>query len=177
MKVIDTIIEGVKVIEPDVHKDQRGLFLETFQAQRYNNLLNLELVFVQDTFSRSIYKVLRGLHFQQNKPQGKLIQVVRGKIFDVAVDIRKNSSTFGKWFSQILSGDNHKQIWIPRGLAHGFLVLSSFADVEYKFDEYYFPEDERCLIWNDLEVNIDWPLSSPKLSDKDLKGKKLRELV
>ena len=177
MKVIDTTIEGVKVIEPDVHKDQRGFFLETFQNLRYNDLLNLELIFVQDTFSRSSYNVLRGLHFQQKNPQGKLIQVVRGKIFDVAVDIRKNSSTFGKWFGQVLSADNHKQFWIPRGLAHGFLVLSSIADVEYKFDEYYFPEDERCLIWNDQDVNIDWPLSSPELSDKDLKGKKLKELI
>ena len=132
MKVIESMIKGVKVIEPEIHEDQRGYFLETFQAKRYRDMLNLDIVFVQDTFSRSIYKVLRGLHFQQNKPQGKLIQVVRGKIFDVAVDIRKNSSTFGKWFSQILSEDNHKQIWIPRGLAHGFLVLSSFADVEYK---------------------------------------------
>ena len=177
MRVTNTIIEGVKIIEPEVHKDHRGFFLETFQTHKYNNLLNLELNFVLDTFSRSIYNVLRGLHFQQNKPQGKLIQVVRGKIFDVAVDIRKNSSTFGKWFSQILSDDNHKQIWIPPGFAHGFQVLSSFADVEYKFNEYYFPEDEKCLIWNDLEVNIEWPLSSPKLSDKDLKGKKLKELI
>jgi len=117
------------------------------------------------------------LHYQQNHPQGKLIQVLRGEIFDVAVDIRKDSSTFGKWFSQILSEDNHKQIWIPGGLAHGFLVLSKSADVGYKFDEFYYPEDQRCLLWNDPEVNIDWPLSAPNLSDKDLKGKKLRELT
>ena len=177
MKVTDTIIEGVKVIDPLVHKDLRGFVLETFQIQKYKDLLNLEFNFVQDNLSRSEYGVLRGLHFQQKKPQGKLIQVVRGEIFDVVVDIRKQSSTFGKWFSVNLSENNHKQIWIPRGLAHGFLVLSKFADVEYKFDEFYYPEDQRCLLWNDPEVNIDWPLSAPELSDKDLKGKKLRELI
>ena len=177
MKVIESMIKGVKVIEPEIHEDQRSYFLETFQAKRYRDMLNLDIVFVQDTLSRSTHGVLRGLHYQQNYPQGKLIQVLRGEIFDVAVDIRKDSSTFGKWFSQILSEDNHKQIWIPRGLAHGFLVLSKSADVEYKFDEFYYPKDQRCLLWNDPEVNIDWPLGAPKLSDKDLKGKKLRELI
>ena len=132
MKVIESIIKGVKVIEPEVHEDQRCYFLETFQAKRYRDMLNLDIVFVQDTLSRSTYGVLRGLHYQQNHPQGKLIQVLRGEIFDVAVDLRKESSSYGSWVGEILSDNNSSQLYIPPGFAHGYTVLSDDAIVIYK---------------------------------------------
>ncbi|WP_097421948.1 dTDP-4-dehydrorhamnose 3,5-epimerase, partial [Escherichia coli] len=135
-----------------------------------------EFDFVQDNYSRSSKNVLRGLHFQKTKPQGKLVRVVRGEVFDVAVDIRKESPNYGQWIGVLLSEMNKKQFWVPPGFAHGFVVLSEMADFEYKCTEYYDPEDECCLLWNDPELNIQWPLSNPILSDKDMKGCLLKEL-
>lgn len=176
MQVIKTEIPDVKIIKPKVFGDQRGFFLETYEQKRYQEMLNINLTFVQDNHSRSQKNVLRGLHFQKENPQGKLVRVVRGEVFDVAVDIRKDSLTYGKWVGVILSEDNKSQLWIPPGLAHGFLVLSDIADFEYKCTNYYDPKSEGCLLWNDPTVNINWPISTPILSDKDRLGKTLQEL-
>lgn len=176
MKIIDTEIADVKIIQPKVFGDTRGFFLETFEKKRYQKMLNINLDFVQDNHSRSQKSVLRGLHFQKENPQGKLVRVVRGEVFDVAVDIRKTSLTYGKWVGVNLSEDNKTQFWIPPGLAHGFLVLSDVADFEYKCTDYYNPNDEGCLLWNDPTVNINWPISIPLLSEKDKLGKLLGDL-
>ncbi|GAB1620103.1 dTDP-4-dehydrorhamnose 3,5-epimerase [Agarivorans albus] len=176
MNVIDTCIADVKIIEPKVFGDHRGFFLETFQAERYKALLNIDVNFVQDNHSRSTKGVLRGLHFQKSKPQGKLVRVVRGSVFDVAVDIRPNSATFGQWAGVELSEDNKRQFWVPPGLAHGFVVTSDVADFEYKCTDYYDPSDEGCLAWDDSDVGIIWPTSDVKLSDKDTQGLALKEL-
>lgn len=176
MEVIQTEIPDVKIVQPKVYGDERGFFLETFEQKRYQEMLNINLTFVQDNHSRSQKNVLRGLHFQKENPQGKLVRVVRGEVFDVAVDIRENSLTYGKWVGVILSEDNKSQLWIPPGLAHGFLVLSDIADFEYKCTNYYDPNSEGCLLWNDPTVNINWPISTPILSDKDRLGKTLQEL-
>ena len=176
MEVLQTEIPDVKIINPKVFGDQRGFFLETYEQKRYQEMLNINLTFVQDNHSRSQKNVLRGLHFQKENPQGKLVRVVRGEVFDVAVDIRKDSSTYGKWVGVILSEDNKSQLWIPPGLAHGFLVMSDIADFEYKCTNYYDPNSERCLLWNDPTVNINWPISTPILSEKDKLGKTLQEL-
>jgi len=171
MNVIDTKIVDVKIIEPKVFGDERGFFLETYQAERYKKALNINADFVQDNHSRSTQGVLRGLHFQRSKPQGKLVRVVRGEVYDVAVDIRKDSPTYGKWEGVILSEENKRQFWVPAGLAHGFLVLSESADFEYKCTEYYDPNDEGCLMWNDASVGIEWPKGlTPILSKKDKCG-------
>lgn len=175
MDVIDTSIKGCKLIQPKVFGDHRGFFLETFQASRYAEC-GINLPFVQDNYSRSSKGVLRGLHFQINKPQGKLVRVVRGEVFDVAVDIRRDSPTFGRWEGVILSEENKSQFWIPPGLAHGFVVLSDTADFEYKCTDYYDPSDEGCLIWNDPDVAIKWPVTDPLLSEKDRQAKILAEL-
>jgi len=177
MKVIDTKINDVKIIEPKVFGDERGFFLETFQAERYQEMAGIDLPFIQDNHSRSSKGVLRGLHFQKTRPQGKLVRVVRGEVFDVAVDIRKGSPTFGLWSGAILSEENKRQFWVPPGLAHGFLVLSDLADFEYKCTDYYDPSDEGCLIWNDATVNINWPIETPLLSEKDRAGQTLSELI
>jgi dTDP-4-dehydrorhamnose 3,5-epimerase len=177
MNVIKTNIEDVVIIEPKVFGDERGFFLETFQAERYRALAGIELSFVQDNHSRSTKGVLRGLHFQKTKPQGKLVRVVRGEVFDVAVDIRKGSPTYGQWAGVLLSEENKRQFWVPPGLAHGFVVLSDVADFEYKCTDYYDPSDEGCLIWNDPEVGIEWPIDfEPQLSTKDLIGVTLAQL-
>lgn len=177
MEVIITDIPDVKIIKPKVFGDERGFFLETFTLKRYQQMLDIkELNFVQDNHSRSQKGVLRGLHFQRENSQGKLVRVVRGEVFDVAVDIRKNSPTYGKWVGVNLSEENKNQLWIPPGLAHGFLVLSNIADFEYKCTNYYDPSSEGCLIWNDPKVNINWPISDPILSEKDKLGKTLEEL-
>ncbi|MBL4606497.1 MAG: dTDP-4-dehydrorhamnose 3,5-epimerase [Pseudomonadales bacterium] len=177
MKVIDTQINDVKIIEPKIFGDERGFFLETFQAERYQEMAGIELPFVQDNHSRSSKGVLRGLHFQKTHPQGKLVRVVKGEVFDVAVDIRKDSPTYGQWSGVILSEENKRQFWVPPGLAHGFVVLSELADFEYKCTEYYAPSDEGCLIWNDSSVNIDWPIDTPLLSEKDKAGLPFTELT
>lgn len=178
MNVIDTKIKDVKIIEPKVFGDERGFFLETFEKKRYQTMLNIDMDFVQDNHSRSSKGVLRGLHFQRNNPQGKLVRVVRGEVFDVAVDIRKDSPTYGAWEGVILSEANKKQFWIPPGLAHGFLVLSDVADFEYKCTDYYDAASEGCLIWNDPVVAIEWPRidTEIKLSAKDAVGKSLHDL-
>jgi len=176
MQVFDTAIPDVKLIEPKVFGDDRGFFLESFQAERYAQQAGITLPFVQDNHSRSAQNVLRGLHFQRSKPQGKLVRVVRGEVLDVAVDIRRGSSTFGNVVAEILSEDNKRQLWIPPGLAHGFVVLSETADFEYKCTDYYDPSDEGSLIWNDPDLNIDWRVTDPILSAKDAQGLRLAEL-
>lgn len=176
MRVTPTVIHDVVIIEPKVFGDARGFFLETFQAERYREQAGISEPFVQDNHSRSAKGVLRGLHFQKTKPQGKLVRVVRGEVFDVAVDIRRDSPSFGRWEGVLLSEDNKRQLWIPPGLAHGFVVLSDSADFEYKCTDYYDPSDEGCLIWNDPDIAIQWPVDQPLLSDKDRQGQTLREL-
>ncbi|ATA24706.1 dTDP-4-dehydrorhamnose 3,5-epimerase [Brenneria goodwinii] len=177
MQVKDTRIEGVKIIQPKVFGDARGFFLETFEKRRYQEMLNIDLDFVQDNHSRSSKGVLRGLHFQRSNPQGKLVRVVRGEVFDVAVDIRPDSPTYGAWEGVILSEENKTQFWIPPSLAHGFVVLSDVADFEYKCTDYYNPANEGCLLWNDPDVGIEWPINNPLLSEKDKLGKRFKELA
>ena len=177
MNIIDTKIKGAVIIEPAVFGDSRGFFLETYQAQRYLDQAGIDQPFVQDNHSRSAKGVLRGLHYQKTKPQGKLVRVVRGEVFDVGVDLRRASPTFGCWQGVWLSEDNHRQLWLPPGLAHGFVVTSESADFEYKCTDYYDPEDEGCLIWNDPHVGIEWPLENPLLSDKDKAGLSFKELT
>lgn len=176
MNVLDTKIDGVKIIEPKVFGDARGFFLETFEKRRYQSLLDIDLDFVQDNHSRSSKNVLRGLHFQKTHPQGKLVRVVRGEVFDVAVDIRRDSATYGQWEGVLLSEENKKQFWIPPGLAHGFVVISDIADFEYKCTDYYNPQHEECLLWNDPAVGIAWPVAQPLLSEKDKLGKLFKDL-
>ena len=176
MKVTPTAIPDVLIIEPQVFGDARGFFYESFNQKAFSGATGLSLNFVQDNHSRSAKGVLRGLHYQIKQPQGKLVRVVRGAVFDVAVDIRKSSPTFGKWVGLELSEDNHKQLWIPAGFAHGFLVTSDAAEFLYKTTDYYAPEHERCLAWNDQDIAIDWPLTTqPSLSAKDQHGQALRE--
>jgi len=167
MKINTTNLEGVLHIEPKVFGDARGFFLETYNKERYMEAGFPDVDFVQDNHSRSRKGVLRGLHFQLNNPQGKLVQVATGSVFDAAVDVRVGSPTFGQWYGCILSEENHHQLWIPPKFAHGFCVLSDTADFVYKCTDYYHPEDEGGLLWNDPEVGIDWPIVSPRLSDKD----------
>ena len=176
MNVIETKLKDCVIIEPRVFGDERGFFLETFQADRYADLAGLTLPFVQDNHSRSSKNVLRGLHFQKTKPQGKLVRVSRGEVYDVAVDIRKGSLTYGQWEAVILSEENKIQFWVPPGFAHGFLVLSDTADFEYKCTNYYDPSDEGCLLWNDPDLNIPWPIDNPRLSEKDANSQLLAEL-
>jgi len=177
MIVTQTNINDAVIIDPQIFGDDRGFFLETFQASRYEYMAGIDLPFVQDNHSRSTKNVLRGLHFQKTKPQGKLVRVVRGEVFDVAVDIRKGSPTYGKWAGVILSETNKRQFWVPPGLAHGFVVLSESADFEYKCTDYYDPSDEGCLIWNDPCVGINWPLiENPILSPKDQMGLEFENL-
>ncbi|GGB50244.1 dTDP-4-dehydrorhamnose 3,5-epimerase [Oceanisphaera marina] len=167
MKVIDTALAGVKIIEPSVFGDHRGFFKETFNVQRYKELAGIDLEFVQDNHSRSRKGVLRGLHFQKTKPQGKLVSVVRGAVYDVAADITPNSPTFGKYVGVELSEDNHRQLWVPPGYAHGFVVLSEEVDFVYKCTDYYDPSDEGGVAWNCPVLAIDWPLQDVQLSEKD----------
>ena len=176
MNVVKTKLHDCVVIEPKVFGDDRGFFLETFQTQRYAELVGITLTFVQDNHSRSSKAVLRGLHYQKTKPQGKLVRVVKGEVYDVAVDIRQGSPTFGQWEGVILSEENKTQFWIPPGFAHGFLVLSDTADFEYKCTDYYDPSDEGSIIWDDPDLNISWPIKYPQLSDKDLNAPRLVDL-
>jgi dTDP-4-dehydrorhamnose 3,5-epimerase len=167
MNVIKTKLKDCVIIEPKIFGDERGFFLETFRSDRYADLAGINLPFVQDNHSRSSKGVLRGLHFQKTKPQGKLVRVVRGMVYDVAVDIRHGSPTYGQWEAVILSEENKTQFWVPPGFAHGFVVLSETADFEYKCTNYYDPSDEGSLLWDDPELNIPWPIDNPKLSEKD----------
>lgn len=171
MKVTSTAIPGVLVIEPKVFGDPRGFFYESFNQKAFNEATGLNLNFVQDNHSRSAKGVLRGLHYQIEQPQGKLVRVVCGAVFDVAVDIRKASPTFGQWVGMELSEDNHRQLWVPSGFAHGFVVTSESAEVLYKTTDYYAPKHERCIAWNDPDIGIEWPVQAwPSLSDKDRQG-------
>ena len=172
MKVTALAIPDVLLFEPKVFGDERGFFFESFNQQRFNAATGPDLQFVQDNHPKSAKGVLRGLHSQlPPKAQGKLVRVVAGEVFDVAVDIRKNSPTFGQWVGEILSGDNKRQLWIPPGLAHGFVVLSDSAEFLYKTTDYYAPEMERCIRWDDPDLAIDWPIGGePVLSGKDALG-------
>lgn len=174
MKVTQTSIPDVLIIEPNVFGDARGFFYESFNQKAFNASTKLSLNFVQDNHSRSNKGVLRGLHYQIQQPQGKLVRVLRGAVFDVAVDIRRSSPTFGKWVGVELTEDNYKQLWLPAGFAHGFLVLSDSVDFLYKTTDYYFPEHERCIRWDDPEIGIKWPVDlPPQLSLKDKAGQAL----
>ncbi|OPZ06635.1 MAG: dTDP-4-dehydrorhamnose 3,5-epimerase [Alphaproteobacteria bacterium ADurb.BinA305] len=175
MNVIETALPGVLIIEPKAFGDHRGFFLETFQVERYREA-GITLPFVQDNHSRSQRGVLRGLHFQKTRPQGKLVSVSRGAVYDVAVDIDPSSATYGKFVGVELNDDNHRQMWVPPGYAHGFCVLSEVADFQYKCTDFYFPADEGGLAWNDPDVGIPWPITEPQLSAKDVNNPRLRDL-
>ncbi|KJA11977.1 dTDP-4-dehydrorhamnose 3,5-epimerase [Acidovorax temperans] len=172
MNVIRTAIPEVVIIEPKVFGDARGFFFESFNQKAFNETTGTNHSFVQDNHSRSAQGVLRGLHYQIQQPQGKLVRVVRGAVIDVAVDIRKSSPTFGQWVAEELSEDNHRQLWVPPGFAHGFVVLSEMAEFLYKTTDYYAPAHERCIAWNDPTLAIDWKLDGrqPLLSAKDAQG-------
>ncbi|MEA3359974.1 MAG: dTDP-4-dehydrorhamnose 3,5-epimerase [Thermodesulfobacteriota bacterium] len=168
MKIIKTAIPDVLIIEPEVFRDDRGFFFESFNKTVWQEATGIKADFVQDNHSRSVKNVLRGLHYQIRQPQGKLLRAAVGEVFDVAVDLRKSSSTFGKWIGLKLSAENKLQLWVPEGFAHGFLVLSDVAEVLYKTTDYYAPEYERSIIWNDPDIGIEWPLrNKPLLSKKD----------
>lgn len=168
MKATALKIKEVILIEPRIFPDDRGFFYESFNQQQFEEIVGKATTFVQDNHSRSKQHVLRGLHYQINQAQGKLVRVTSGEVFDVAVDLRANSPTFGQWVGEILSAENHRQLYIPEGFAHGFLVLSESADFLYKTTDYWSPKDERCILWNDKTLNINWPISSPPLvSEKD----------
>jgi len=169
LKFIATSLAGVLIIEPEVFRDGRGFFLETFQQEKYAEG-GIDKIFVQDNLSHSTRGTLRGLHYQLKHPQGKLVHVVTGEIFDVAVDIRRGSPTFGQWEGVYLSAENHRQIYVPEGFAHGFCVLSDTANVMYKCTDFYTPGDEYGILWSDPVIGIDWPLASAILSDKDSKN-------
>lgn len=176
MKVTSFAIPEVVLIEPKVFGDERGFFFESFNQARFEETVGRKINFVQDNHSRSVKNVLRGLHYQIQQPQGKLVRVVQGEVFDVAVDLRKSSPTFGRWVGQVLSAENKHQLWIPEGFAHGFVVLSDTAEFLYKTTDYYAPAHERCLLWNDPVLNIQWPLGiAPVLSAKDTQGKPFNE--
>lgn len=177
MKVTTTAIPDVLILEPNVYEDERGFFFESFNQKCFEDAAKRKANFVQDNHSRSVRGVLRGLHYQIRQPQAKLIRVVHGVVYDVAVDLRRRSPTFRKWVGVSLSASNKKQVWMPEGFAHGFLVLSETAEFLYKVTDYYAPEHERCVIWNDPEIGIDWPLDrEPMLSEKDRLGRPLSEV-
>jgi dTDP-4-dehydrorhamnose 3,5-epimerase len=175
MKFLPTVLPEVLVIEPDVFKDDRGFFLETWHQEKYREG-GLPTAFVQDNHSFSVRHVLRGLHAQLRHPQGKLVRAVLGEIYDVAVDIRPDSPTFGKWVGEVLSGESFRQLWIPPGFAHGFCVLSDSAHVLYKCTEIYHREDEVSILWNDPGIGIEWPVREPVLSPKDRQARRLQEI-
>ncbi len=179
MKVTPCAIPDVLLIEPKVFGDERGFFYESFNQRDFQKITGLDLQFVQDNHSKSAKGVLRGLHYQVQQPQGKLVRVVAGEVFDVAVDIRPGSPTYGRWVGEILSADNKRELWVPPGLAHGFLVLSESAEFLYKTTDYYAPVHERAIAWNDPTLAIDWPLhgKSPLLSAKDAAGATFSSLL
>ena len=178
MNVINTDIPDIKIIEPKVFGDSRGFFYESFNARQFHETTGLDIEFVQDNHSKSGLGVLRGLHYQIEQPQGKLVRVVSGKVFDVAVDARKSSPTFGRWVGEILSADNCRQLWVPPGFAHGFLVLADETEFLYKTTDYYAPEHERTIQWDDADLAIDWPVDGLelRLSDKDQHGVSFAEV-
>lgn len=173
MKIIETKLAGVKILEPAIYGDERGFFMETWQQKKFDELVCTSQ-FVQDNHSKSAKGILRGLHYQTENTQGKLVRVVAGEVYDVAVDIRKSSSTFGQWIGVYLSAENKRQLWVPEGFAHGFLVTSDSAEFVYKCTDYYNPEHEHTILWNDPTLMIDWPMeenNAPILSEKDKNGK------
>ena len=171
MKITPSEIPDVLIIEPNVFGDSRGFFFESYNEKKFLQMTGLPVTFVQDNHSRSKKHVLRGLHYQIRQPQGKLVRVIRGEVFDVAVDIRRSSPTFGKWVGDHLTAENKKQIWVPPGFAHGFLVSSDVAEVLYKTTDYWAPEHERCIRWNDPVLKVGWPITGhPLVSEKDDKG-------
>lgn len=175
MKVTDTAIADVKLLEPVVFGDERGFFMETFRDEWFRAQV-CDRTFVQENHSKSVKGVLRGLHYQSEQPQGKLVRVVSGAVFDVAVDLRQSSPTFGQWVGEVLSADNKRQLWVPEGFAHGFYVMTDTAEFVYKCTDYYHPQAEHSLLWNDEAVGIVWPLDGePSLSAKDLAGKRLAD--
>jgi dTDP-4-dehydrorhamnose 3,5-epimerase len=168
MEIIETSIPDVKILKPKLFGDERGFFMESFNQNVFSELTGVNVEFVQDNHSRSTKGVLRGLHYQLVQPQGKLVRVISGEVFDVAVDIRKSSPTFGQWVGQYLTAENNYQLWVPAGFAHGFVVLSETADFIYKTTDYYHPESERSILWSDADLNIEWPIDFvPSLSAKD----------
>jgi dTDP-4-dehydrorhamnose 3,5-epimerase len=176
MQIQTTFIPDVLIIEPKVFGDERGFFYESFNARKFEELTGVATTFVQDNHSKSAKNVLRGLHYQLQQTQGKLVRVVAGEVFDVAVDIRKSSPTFGHWVGVVLSGENKRQLWVPPGFAHGFMVTSESAEFLYKTTDYWAPEFERSILWNDPAIGIEWPLDgTPMLSGKDQAGKPLAE--
>lgn len=176
MKCTPLAIPDVLVFEPRVFGDERGFFYESFNQRQFEAAVGRSVTFVQDNHSRSARHVLRGLHYQIQQPQGKLVRVVAGEVLDVAVDLRRHSVTFGQWVCERLSGENKKQLWVPEGFAHGFVVLSEYAEFLYKTTDYYAPEHERCIAWNDPQLAIDWQLSAePSLSAKDALGRLLEQ--
>jgi len=178
MKVTPTALPEVMLVEPKVFGDERGFFFESFNKKAFLAATGLAVDFVQDNHSRSVRHVLRGLHYQIRQSQGKLVRVVQGEVFDVAVDIRRDSPTFGRWVGEHLSGENKKQLWIPPGFAHGFLTLSETAEVLYKTTDYYAPDHERCIVWDDPEIGIKWPsTAAPLLSAKDRSGGRLADVA
>jgi len=171
MKITATVIPEVLLVEPTVFGDDRGFFYESYNAKKWQELTGLQTTFVQDNHSRSAKNVLRGIHYQIKQSQGKLVRVVVGEVFDVAVDLRRSSPTFGQWVGERLSAENKKSLWVPEGFGHGFLVLSDVAEFLYRTTDFYAPEYERCIAWNDPEIGVDWPLDGePLLSEKDAKG-------
>ena len=172
MTITPTAISDVVVIEPKVFGDDRGFFFESFNQRQFEQAIGRSVSFVQDNHSRSVKNVLRGLHYQIQHPQGKLVRAIVGSVFDVAVDIRTSSPTFGRWVGEILSAENKKQLWVPEGFAHGFVVLSDVAEFVYKTTDYWYPDHERSILWNDASLAINWPLagSQPILAAKDAKG-------
>ena len=176
MRAIPTAIPEVLILEPKVFGDERGFFLESFNARTFAEVTGVKRDFVQDNHSRSQRGVLRGLHYQLQQAQGKLVRVVQGEVLDVAVDIRRSSPTFGRWVGVHLSAENKRQLWVPEGFAHGFVVLSDYAEFLYKTTDYYAPEHERCIRWDDPDLAIDWPLAeAPQLSAKDKAGVNFRD--
>jgi dTDP-4-dehydrorhamnose 3,5-epimerase len=175
MQIIPLDLEGAIIIEPDVYQDNRGFFMETFQQKRYW-AHGIKVSFAQDNLSFSVKGTLRGLHFQNPHPQAKLVQVIQGEVLDVIVDIRKQSATFGKWAGVRLSAENHRQLFVPEGFAHGYCVLSDTAVFTYKCSDYYSPESEKGILWSDPDIGIDWPVKDPVLSDKDKAYPRLRDL-
>ena len=175
MKVVPTKIPDILIIEPKVFGDDRGFFFESFNQKQFTELTGINKTFVQDNHSLSSQGVLRGLHYQIKQPQGKLVRVVRGEVFDVAVDLRKSSSTFGQWVGAHLSAENKRQFWVPEGFAHGFIVLSEEAEFLYKTTDYYSPENERCIQWNDKDLVIEWPDADVKVSEKDANGQSFKQ--
>ncbi len=178
MKVIETRIPDVLLLEPKVFGDDRGFFYESFNAQKFEDVTGVKTQFVQDNHSKSVKHVLRGLHYQTKQVQGKLVRAIQGEVFDVAVDVRKSSPTYGQWVGEVLSADNKRMMWVPPGFAHGFLVMSDTAEFLYKTTDFYAPEHEQVIVWNDPTTAIEWPLDvEPSISSKDAEGSRFEDAV